>query len=292
MKNKLKVIKDYIDIAKPGIIAGNLVSTAGGFFLASRGRIDMTALLATLTGVCLVVASACICNNCIDRNLDRIMKRTCNRLLARGALPVRSALLYASLLGIAGVALLGAAANILSAAIVLAGFGIYVGIYSLRLKRTSVYATLVGSLAGAAPPLAGYCAVANRFDVGALILLAIFVFWQFPHYYSIAIFRFDDYAAAAIPILPVKRGTAAAKKHILAFILVFIAAALMLTFCGYTGYGYFAVTAASGLVWLSIAWSGWKTSDERLWARKLYIFSILAMLLLSFMMSVDFRLTG
>ena len=286
------MIKDYISIAKPGIISGNLISTAGGFFLASRGRIDIAALIATLGGVSLVVASACVCNNCIDRNLDRMMKRTYNRALARGALSVGTASLYAALLGIMGVALLWAETNILSVAIVSAGFGIYVGIYSLYLKRTSGYATLIGSLAGAAPPLAGYCAVANRFDLGAVILWAIFILWQIPHYYSIAIFRFDDYTAVKIPILPVERGVAAAKKHIVGYILGFIAAAPMLTFRGYTGYGYFAVTAVSGLVWLFIACSGFRTSDERLWARKLYIFSILAMLILSFMMSIDFTPTG
>lgn len=280
--------EDYVAITKPGIIAGNLISTAGGFFLASRGRIDPAALLATLTGVSLVVASACVCNNCIDRNLDRLMKRTCNRALARGTLSVRTAWLYAAILGAMGGTLLVMATNILSVALVSAGFGIYVGVYSLHLKRTSVYATLIGSLAGAAPPVAGYCAVVNRFDIGAAVLLAIFIFWQIPHYYAIAIFRFDDFATAKIPILPVKQGVTAAIKHILGHILVFIAAALMLTFCGYTGYGYFAVTAASGLIWLFIAWSGYRTTDERLWARKLYIVSILAVFLLSFMMSIDF----
>ncbi|MGC8491326.1 MAG: heme o synthase [Syntrophobacteraceae bacterium] len=283
------MIRDYIDSAKPGILAGNLVSTAGGFFLASRGRIDTEALWATLAGVCLAVASACVFNNCIDRKLDGKMKRTRNRALARGALSVRAACLYATLLAIPGAALLGAAVNLLAAAIVSAGFIIYVGIYSLHLKRTSIYATLVGSLAGAAPPLAGYCAVTNRFDSAAALLLVIFIVWQLPHYYSIAIFRLDDYAAAQIPILPVRRGTAVAKRHIVVHILAFTAAALMLTVCGYTGYGYFAVTAASGLAWLFFAWSGRTAPDERLWAKRLYVCSLLAMLVLSFMMSVDYR---
>ncbi len=281
-----------MDIAKPGIILGNLISTAGGFLLASRGRVDTAVLLTTLTGVSLVVASACVFNNCIDKKLDGIMKRTCNRVLARGALSPKSACLYASLLAILGAALLVTQANLLPVAIVLAGFGIYVGVYSLLLKRTSVYATLIGSLAGAAPPLAGYCAAAGRLDAGAVILWAIFVLWQVPHYYAIGIFRLDDYTAAAIPILPVKYGAAAAKKHISAYILAFTAAAPLLTLCGYTGYRYLAVTSASGLVWLLIARSGYKTSDQRLWARRLYFFSILAMLVMSVMLSIDFTRPG
>ena len=165
---------------------------------------------------------------------------------------------------------------------------IYVGVYSLYLKRHSVYGALIGSLAGAAPPLAGYCAVTGRFDLGAVILLSIFSLWQMPHCYAIAVFRLDDYTAAAIPVLPVKQGTAAAKKHIVGYILAFMAATLMLTFGGYTGYRTLAVATVLGLSWLYMAWSGYKASDERLWARKLFIFSILTIFILSVMMSIDF----
>jgi protoheme IX farnesyltransferase len=172
--------------------------------------------------------------------------------------------------------------------IVLAGLTIYVGVYSLYLKRHSVYSALIGSLAGATPPLAGYCAVTGRFDLGAVTLLSIFSLWQMPHCYAIAVFRFDDYTAAAIPVLPVKRGTAAAKKHMVGYILAFMAATLMLTVGGYTGYSTLAVATGLGLSWLYMAWSGYQASDERLWAKKLFIFSILTIFILSFMMSIDF----
>jgi protoheme IX farnesyltransferase len=194
------------------------------------------------------------------------------------------------LLGIVGTVLLWAATNMLSVAIVLAGFAIYVFVYSLYLKRRSMYGMLIGSLAGGAPPLAGYCAVMNRFDIGAAILLLIFVLWQMPHSYAIAIFRFNDYTAAAIPVLPVKQGIPAAKKHIIGYILAFMAAVLMLTLCGYTGYSYLAVVAAFCLSWLYMACSGYKTSDDRLWAKKLFVFSILTVFALSIMMSIDFTM--
>ena len=170
----------------------------------------------------------------------------------------------------------------------LAGLVIYVGVYSLYMKRHSVYGALIGSLAGATPPLAGYCAVTGRFDLGAVILLSIFSLWQMPHCYAIAVFRFDDYTAAAIPVLPVKQGTAAAKKHMVGYILAFMAATLMLTFGGYTGYSTLSVATGLGLSWLYMAWSGFKAKDERLWAKKLFIFSILTIFILSVMMSIDF----
>jgi protoheme IX farnesyltransferase len=282
-------IKNYLLVAKPGVILGNLISAAAGFFLASKGRIDGLALPATLIGISLVVASGCVFNNCIDRNIDRKMIRTRHRPLAEGLISLMMAIYYATILGIGGMGLLWAATNMLSVVIVLAGFVIYVVVYSLYMKRNSIYSALVGSLAGATPPLAGYCAVTGRFDLGALILLSIFSLWQMPHCYAIAVYRLDDYAAAAIPVLPIKQGTTAAKKHIINYILAFIAATLMLTFGGYTGYSTLAVATVLGLSWLYLAWSGYKASDERLWAKKLFIFSILTIFILSVMMSVDFR---
>ncbi|MEJ2477348.1 MAG: heme o synthase [Desulfobacterales bacterium] len=284
----IEKIKNYLLVAKPGIIFGNLITTVGGFLLASKGRIDITILLPTITGISLVVASGCVLNNCLDRNIDRKMARTCNRVLAQRLMSPRVAVFYASFLGISGTALLWAAANMLSVVIVLTGFGIYVGVYSLFLKRNSVYATLIGSLAGATPPLAGYCAVSSRFDMGAVILLSIFSLWQIPHSYAISIFRYDDYAAAAIPVLPVKQEMPIVKRHIAGYILAFMVATLMLSFGGYTGYSYLAVAATVGLLWLHMALTGFKASNDRLWAKKLFTFSLITIFILSVMMSIDF----
>jgi heme o synthase len=282
-----ETVKNYIQVAKPGIVLGNLITAAGGFFLAAKGRIDLAVVPATLLGISLVVASGCVFNNWIDRNLDRKMVRTRERVLARRLIAPKIAVAYGLLLGIVGTVLIWAAANLLSVAVAMAGFAVYVGLYSLYLKRSSIYGTLIGSLAGAAPPLAGYCAVSGRFDTGALILMFIFILWQMPHCYAIAVLRYDDYAAAAIPVLPVKRGMAAVRKLIFGYILAFTMAALMLTVAGYTGYSFFAVAAALGCCWLYLAWSGHNAFDERLWAKKLYVFSILTVFVLSVMMSID-----
>jgi len=283
----LDVINKYSMVTKPGIIFGNLISAAAGFFLASGGHIDTARLLPTLGGIALVIASGCVFNNLIDRDLDRRMSRTCNRVLARGVMSPKEALFYASLLGIAGMALLRWATNILSLAIVLTGFTVYVVFYSLCMKRNSALSTLFGSLAGAAPPLAGYCAVSNRFDMGALIVLLIFGLWQMPHSYAIAIFHHKDYAAAAIPVLPVKKGIGTAKKHVVGYMLAFIVATLLLPLAGYAGNRYLAVVLAINLSWLYTAWSGYKTLDDRLWAKRLFVSSIAAITILSIMMSMD-----
>ncbi|MEQ9916095.1 heme o synthase [Pectobacterium aroidearum] len=282
------MIKQYLQVTKPGIIFGNLISVIGGFLLAAQGRIDYPLFLATLVGVSLVVASGCVFNNVIDRDIDKKMERTKNRVLVKGLISLKVTLVYASLLGIAGFALLYIAANPLAMWLAVMGFAVYVGVYSLYMKRHSVYGTLIGSLSGAAPPVIGYCAVSNQFDAGALILLLIFSLWQMPHSYAIAIFRFKDYQAANIPVLPVVKGISVAKNHITLYIVAFAVATLMLSLGGYAGYKYLIVAAAVSVWWLGMALSGYKNAiDDRVWARKLFVFSIVAITSLSVMMSVD-----
>ncbi len=284
-------LKHFIQITKPGIIFGNVLSVAGGFFLASKGQIDFGMFLAAVIGTSLVVASGCVFNNCIDRDIDQKMERTKNRVLVQGLVSLRLALLYATILGVGGVGLLYAKTNPLAALLAVIGFVIYVGFYSLYFKRKSVHGTLIGSLSGAMPPVIGYCAVSNSFDFAALTLLVMFSLWQMPHSYAIAIFRFNDYLAAKIPVLPVERGIKVAKRHILLYILAFLVATLMLTFGGYAGLNYLAVAAGMGMYWLYMAWKGYKAVDDTVWARKLFVFSIFTISALSFMMSVDFQVT-
>ena len=283
--------KAYLSLTKPGIIFGNLISVAGGFFLASQGSVDVMLLLATVVGIALVIASGCAFNNYIDRDIDRLMERTQGRATVQGLIPPGVTLAYGGVLGGAGFAILWFGTNALATAFALLGFVVYVGLYSLYLKRHSIYGTLVGSLSGAAPPVVGYCAVSGRFDLGALTLLSIFCLWQMPHSYAIAIFRFHDYRAASIPVLPVERGVRAAKHHIFWYILAFLGATLMLTLGGYAGYGYFAVAAAMGLYWLVMALRGYRAGDDQVWAKKVLIFSIFTITALSIMMSIDFQVT-
>ncbi|MBT0728087.1 heme o synthase [Rosenbergiella australiborealis] len=287
------MIKQYLQVTKPGIIFGNLISVIGGFLLASKGSIDFRLFFVSLIGVSLVVASGCVYNNVIDRDIDHKMERTKNRVLVKGLISTRVSLAYATLLGIAGFAVLYFGANPLAMWLAVMGFVVYVGVYSLYMKRNSVYGTLIGSLSGAAPPVIGYCAVTGSFDAGALILLAIFSLWQMPHSYAIAIFRFKDYQAANIPVLPVVKGISVAKNHITLYIIAFMVATLMLTLGGYAGYKYLVVAAAVSLWWLGMALSGYKSeNDDRVWARKVFVFSIVAITALSVMMSVDFMGPG
>ncbi|AXI02347.1 heme o synthase [Aquirhabdus parva] len=283
------MFRHYLQLTKPGIIFGNLITLIGGFLLASKGNFDPVLFLATAVSVSLIVASGCVFNNYIDRDIDVKMERTKNRALVTGLISPHHALIFASVLGLLGITLLYTMTNLLATLLVVLGFVVYVGFYSLYLKRHSVYGTLVGSISGAMPPVIGYCAVSNQFDLGALILLVIFSIWQMPHSFAIAIYRFQDYAAASIPVLPVKEGILTAKKHIVGWIIAYTLATLSLTIAGYTGYVYFVAAAIMGLYWLYLAIKGFSVSDDQVWAKKLFLVSVIIITILSVLMAVDYQ---
>ena len=281
------MIKNFISITKPGIIFGNLITVAGGFFLASAGNAKLFLLFITLAGISLIIAAGCVFNNIIDRDIDQIMERTKERVMVKGLLSNRVAFAYGLVLAIVGSALLWVYANFLTVTVALIGLFFYVVVYTLGFKRKSVHGTLIGSISGAIPPVVGYCAVTNQIDAGAFILFLMLSIWQMPHSFAIAIFRFNDYLSADIPVLPVKKGIYNAKVNMLLYVCFFTIAASLLTVFGYTGFYYLAASLAIGLWWVRLSILGFKAENDKVWARKMFGFSIITITVLSIMMSVD-----
>jgi protoheme IX farnesyltransferase len=277
---------NYYLITKPGIIFGNLLTVAAGFLLASKGKIDFWLFFATLIGLTFIMASACVFNNYIDRKIDKKMERTKNRALATGLISGRNAIVFAILLAIIGNLTLFLYTNLLTVVVAAIGFFVYVVLYSLWKCRT-IYGTAIGSIAGAVPPVVGYCAVSNHFDVGALIFFTMMVLWQMPHFFSIAMYHIDDYAAAEIPVLPVKKGMLRTKIHMVLYILGFILTSVMLTFFGYTGYMYLIVTASIGLAWLGLCMKGFVSDDDQLWGKRMFRLSLLLITAICFVIPFD-----
>lgn len=273
-------LKAYLTLVKPGIIMGNAITAIGGFALASKGHFDFWLFLAMLEGLSLIVASACVFNNYIDRESDRKMERTRNRPLAIGTVSNATALVYATLLGLFGVFLLAKFTNLLAMSVALLGFVVYVGLYSF-LKYRTVHGTLIGSIAGAVPPVVGYTAVTGRLDLAALIIFGVIMMWQMPHFFAIAVYRLKDYDAASIPVLPLKRGMGATKVQMLLYIALFVCVSSLLSLLGFTSMLYLAISTMIGLYWLWMGIKGFKAKSDQKWARQMFIFSLVAVMSLS-----------
>lgn len=278
-------VQAYYHLTKPGIIRGNLVTASAGFFLASKGHINVWLLLAVLTGISLVIASACVCNNYIDQDIDALMSRTKKRALVSGLISGKHAIIYAFGLGLAGLAVLFFFTNILTVLIGLVAFVDYVVLYGFT-KRRYVSGTIIGSISGAAPPLAAYVAVTGSIDVAGLILFLILVCWQMPHFYAIAMYRNADYARAKIPVLPVVKGMRATKIQILLYIVAFVVSASLLTVYGYTGYVYLVIIVLLGVLWFRLGVIKFKTLEDALWGRKMFLFSLVVISVLSLTISL------
>jgi protoheme IX farnesyltransferase len=234
----------------------------------------------------LVIASACVLNNVLDQDIDRIMERTKTRGVASGKVASLPATIFSAILGISGILILAVWVNGLVVAIGIAGFIIYVWLYGALSKRKSIHGTAVGSVSGAAPILAGYVAVSGRIDAAAILLFLMLFFWQFPEFYSIAIYRRKEYAAAGVPVMTVVKGVKSTTIQIFIYTVAFVITSLLLTIYGYTGWIYFIVMAALGLYWIKLGAEGLRTKDSDAWARRMFHYSLIVLLALSFMLSI------
>ncbi len=285
----VSTLRAYYELAKPGIVYGNAISALGGFFLASHGALMLPTLAAMLAGLSLVVASGCVFNNYLDRDIDRLMLRTQERPLPRGAIAPRASLVYATFLGLAGTLILARGTTPLATTMALFGLFTYVILYTLLSKRRTPYATHLGSIAGAMPPVVGYCAVTGRFDLAALILFVMLCLWQMPHFFAIALFRRDDYAAAKIPVWPIVKSVRKTKEQIVLYVSAFAIVSVLLWPFGYTGIAYGLTAIVLGIGWIALSLRGFRGTDDATWAKRVFLFSLVILSVLCAGMALDAR---
>ncbi len=280
-------LNEYYKLTKPGVLYGNALTASAGFLLASMGHVNLFVFIWLTIGMTLVIASACVLNNFLDQDIDRLMERTKTRPLIQGTISGRGAVIFSIVLGVLGFLTLIAYTNILVVIAAFVGFIVYVVFYGMLYKRLSLHGTLVGSVSGAMPILAGYLAARGRFDVGALIVFLILFMWQMPEFYSISIYRRDEYKKAGVPVISVVKGIAHTKLQIFWYTLAFVVATLSLSVFGYTGIVYTLVMALLGGYWLGLGWKGLRASDSDAWSRQMFRFSLIILLSFSALISVD-----
>ncbi|WP_405029691.1 heme o synthase [Methylibium sp.] len=245
--------RSYLELTKPRVVALMLFTVVVGMLMATGSALPWRVLVFGPLGIALVAASAAAVNHLVDRHVDAIMARTRARPLPSGALGCTQVATFAVALGLAGMALLVVFTNPLCAALTFASLVGYAGVYSLYLKRATPHNIVIGGAAGAAPPLLGWVAVTGQLDPGALLLFLIILVWTPPHFWALAIARRDEYARAAIPMLPVTHGVAFTSLRILQYSVAMALIALLPFAIGMSGWLYLSGAAALGgrFVWLA-----------------------------------------
>jgi heme o synthase len=244
------VVAAYIGLMKPRIIELLLLTTVPVMFLAERGVPPLGLVVATVLGGTLSAGSANALNCVYDADIDERMRRTRRRALPRHLVSTRAALVFGLALGVVSTLWLGLLVNWLSAALALTANVFYVVGYTMILKRRTTQNIVWGGAAGCFPALIGWTAVTGELAWAPVVLFLVVFFWTPPHFWALAIRYRDDYAAADVPMLPVRAGARAVARQIVAYSYVMVATSLLLWPVAGTGWFYPAAAAILGAAFL------------------------------------------
>jgi protoheme IX farnesyltransferase len=279
------LVRDLIALTKPRIISLLLVTTIAPMFVA--GSPSWTLVLAVFVGGYLMAGGANAVNMYMDRDIDDRMSRTRLRPIPSGRMQPREVLAFGVLLSTTATWLLAQMANVLTAALALAGFYFYVFVYTRWLKRSTPQNIVIGGAAGAFPPLVGWAAVTNRIDLLGVYLFLIVFYWTPPHFWALALLKQKDYGRAGVPMAPLVWGEAETKRQMFWYTLILIPLTLLPYAFGVLGVVYLASAAILGVIFLVEVLRVTRATEWTKPAWRLYKFSLLYLALIFTAMVVD-----
>jgi protoheme IX farnesyltransferase len=244
-------VLSYLALTKPRVIELLLVTTIPAMLLADRGTVDPLLILNTLIGGMMAAAGANTLNCVADADIDKVMKRTALRPLARASVPKRHALIFGLVLTAGSFAWLWWTTNLLSGVLALATIAFYVFIYTLLLKRRTSQNVVWGGAAGCMPVMIGWSAVTGTIQWPALVMFLIIFFWTPPHTWALAMRYKEDYKAAGVPMLPVVATERQVTRQILIYTWLTVLTTLSLALA--TGWLYASVALLAGAWFLVMA---------------------------------------
>jgi heme o synthase len=279
-------LQDYVELCKPRVVALMVFTALVGMLLAAPGNVDAATLVFGSVGIALVASSAAAVNQLADRHVDAAMSRTRLRPLPAGHLEVPHVILFASLVGGAGMAILIIQVNWLTAMLTLVSLMGYAVVYTLYLKHATPQNIVIGGAAGATPPLLGWTAVTGQVDPNALLLFLIIFTWTPPHFWALALYRKEDYAKVNIPMLPVTHGEDYTRLYILLYTLLLAMITVLPFATGMSGPIYLAGVLALDAVFVYYA-VALKLTRQRKLAIKTFVYSIVYLMLLFALLLFD-----
>jgi protoheme IX farnesyltransferase len=278
-------VRDLVALTKPRIISLLLVTTIAPMFVAGSPSWGLVA--AVFVGGYLMAGGANAVNMYMDRDIDDRMARTRLRPIPSGRMQAREVLAFGVLLSTTATWLLSYAANVLTAALALAGFYFYVFVYTRWLKRSTPQNIVIGGAAGAFPPLVGWAAVTNRVDLFAVYLFLIVFYWTPPHFWALALLKQRDYGRAGVPMAPLVWGERETKRQMLWYTLILIPLTLLPYAFGKLGVPYLVAAALLGGAFVVEVVKVVRDSEWAKSAWRLYKFSLLYLALLFAAMVID-----
>lgn len=278
-------IKDFFALLKPRVMSLVVFTGIVGIYLAP-GQIHP--FVATIATLCIALGSgaAGAINMWYERDIDALMKRTKNRPLPASRMYPETALEFSIMVALISVILMSIATNMMAAFILLVAILFYVFIYTIWLKRLTPHNIVIGGAAGAFPPMIGWAAVTGNINFESVLLFLIIFTWTPPHFWSLALYKHDEYRNAGIPMLPVIAGNEVTRKYILAYTIALVVVSIIPLAIGMLGIIYGFGMAILGAKFLEYSYALYKEYSEEL-ARKNFKFSLLYLFLLFTLMIID-----
>jgi protoheme IX farnesyltransferase len=265
--------RQFFALTKPRVVSLIVFTAVIGMFLAVPGVPPAGRVLFGTIGIALVAGAAAAINCLVEQNIDKLMRRTSWRPLPRGQLTSRQTLVFALAVGSAGLWILYALVNPLTAALTFATFVGYAVIYTVLLKPATPQNIVIGGASGAMPPVLGWAAVTGDVPPEALLLFLIIFVWTPPHFWSLALYRRDDYANARLPMLPVTHGVRYTQVMIVLYTVALAAVTLMPFALRMSGFLYLAAALALGGAFVAYAVRLYRSYSDAL-ARTTFRYSI------------------
>lgn len=286
--------RDYYQMTKPKVVLLMLLTSLVGMYMAQSTtnpdpQISLSLLLMANIGIGLMAGAAAALNHIVDRHIDIHMARTHRRPVAQGRVSPIQGLVFAAILGAVGMALLWWGVNPLTAWLTLFSLVGYAFVYTMWLKRTTPQNIVIGGIAGAAPPLLGWCAVTGELHPYALLLVLLIFTWTPPHFWALAINRVEDYRKAGLPMLPVTHGVEFTKTAILFYTVLLLIVGLLPYLTGMSGWFYLLGSSLANLGFFYYAWQ-LKFEPEKRSAMSVFRYSIGHLMVLFCVLLIDHHL--
>jgi len=276
----------FYQLTKPRVVSLIVFTAVIGMFLATPGMVPLQALIAGTLGIALTAGAAAAANCLVEQRIDALMARTRRRPLPRGQVTSLQTLVFAGVVGGAGLFILYHWVNALTMWLTLATFVGYAVIYTVVLKPMTPQNIVIGGASGAMPPVLGWTAVTGEIAADALLLFLIIFAWTPPHFWALALYRKHEYAKAGVPMLPVTHGDRFTRLHVLLYTVILTAVTLMPFVTRMSGALYLAAVLLLDAVFLWYAVRIYVAYSDRL-AQRTFRYSILYLTLLFAALLVD-----
>ena len=279
-------LRQFFALTKPRVVSLIVFTAVIGMFMAAPGMPPLSALVFGTIGIALVAGAAAAINCLVEQKIDAVMARTRARPLPRGELSSLQTLVFASIVGSAGLLVLYLKVNALTMWLTLVTFVGYAVVYTVLLKPATPQNIVIGGASGAMPPVLGWAAVANDVAPEALLLFLIIFVWTPPHFWSLALYRAQEYAKAGLPMLPVTHGGKYTRLQIVLYTLALFAVTLLPFAVRMSGWIYLAAAVALGAVFIAYAVALYRNYSDAL-ARRTFRYSIVYLAALFSALLVD-----